>query len=169
MTSRKHLPWWRAHSLSIVIGFGVIVWATLYEASDPKSHIGVFYGNSIADWLGSFVTVVATKFWYEKGSVESRLPPTWRHRVPDWVEDHSLSLVLGRQLDCAVRAHRAGRPNRRGGRQHRLGVGPDSLARLVHEVPVRTRFEREPMREVSARDRLAGSMCREGLASVPPS
>jgi len=84
----------RNHSLSLVIGAVLIVWLVLYVRSDPATHMGSFFGNSIADWLGSLVTVVATKFWYEKGSVESRLPRPLRGIGPDWVREHSLTIAL---------------------------------------------------------------------------
>ena len=87
--------WARAHSLSLAVGAVLLLWLTLYIRSDPDTHWGAFFGNSTADWLGSFVTVVATKFWYEKGSVESRFPPSWRGVVPEWVRDHSLTIVVG--------------------------------------------------------------------------
>ena len=91
---RRHASGIRNHSLSLVIGGAVIVWLVLYLRSDPDTHLGSFYGNSIADWLGSLVTVVATKFWYEKGSVESRLPKPLRGLGPDWIREHSLTIVL---------------------------------------------------------------------------
>jgi membrane protease YdiL (CAAX protease family) len=91
---RPQRPWYRAHSLSLVIGSVLVVWLLLYLRADPSTHLGAFYGNSIADWLGSFVAVVATKFWYEKGSIESRLPPKWRGRGPRWLLEHSLTVVL---------------------------------------------------------------------------
>jgi hypothetical protein len=93
--SRHHSKGWlRDHSLSLTVGIGVVTFLGLYIKSDPTTHLGNFYGNSIADWLGSLLTVVATKFWYEKGSVESRLPPKWRGRLPEQIRDHSLSIVL---------------------------------------------------------------------------
>src|SRR5882672_6274245 len=84
----------RNHSLSLVIAGMLIVWLILYLRSHPATHLGSFFGNSIADWLGSLVAVVATKFWYEKGSVESRLPKRLRGIGPDWVREHSLTIVL---------------------------------------------------------------------------
>ena len=90
----RHRSWIRSHSLSLVIGGLLALWLLLYLRADPSTHLGAFYGNSIADWLGSFVAVVATKFWYEKGSIESRLPPRWRGRGPYWLREHSLTIVL---------------------------------------------------------------------------
>ncbi len=92
--SRPHRSGIRSHSLSLVIAGVLVAWLVLYKRSDPQTHIGAFFGNSIADWLGSLVAVVATKFWYEKGSVESRLPRHLRGIGPEWVREHSLTIVL---------------------------------------------------------------------------
>src|SRR3954471_5970699 len=62
----------RHHSLSIVSSIILLCWILLYTDSDPNTHWGSFFGNAIADWTGLVVTVIATKFMYEKGSVESR-------------------------------------------------------------------------------------------------
>jgi hypothetical protein len=63
--------------------------------SDQQTHIGSFFGNAIADWTGVVVTVILTKYFFEKGSAESREPHDegllgW-HKV--W-HDHSLTIVL---------------------------------------------------------------------------
>jgi hypothetical protein len=62
------------HSLSIVCIAILILWTVLYAVSNPKTHWGSFFGNAIADWSGVVVTVVATKYLYERGSAESRPP-----------------------------------------------------------------------------------------------
>ncbi|HYM25418.1 MAG TPA: hypothetical protein VEU08_19505 [Vicinamibacterales bacterium] len=49
----------------------------LYVESDPSTHIGAFYGNALADWLGTFVIVLATKYFYEIGSLE-QIPASTR-------------------------------------------------------------------------------------------
>ena len=82
------------HSLSLVIAGVIVTLLVLYRRADPDTHLGAFLGNSIADWFGSLVIVIATKFWYEKGSVESRLPPHWRELGPRWLRDHSLTILL---------------------------------------------------------------------------
>jgi hypothetical protein len=92
--SRYRFPWLRRHSLSIAVGTILLVWLVLYLKSDPSTHWGAYFGNAIADWTGSLVTIVATKFFFEKGSIESRLPPRLRGRAPDWLLDHSLTIVL---------------------------------------------------------------------------
>src|ERR1700722_3724632 len=71
---RHKSTFWHKHSLSIVSAIIVIAWIVLYRFSDPSTHIGSFFGNAIADWSGVFVTVVMTKFLYEKGSAEGKQP-----------------------------------------------------------------------------------------------
>jgi hypothetical protein len=92
--SRKH-SFARRHSLTIVSGAILLCWIVLYIHSDPNTHWGSFFGNAIADWTGLVVTVLATKYMYEKGSAESRKPP---HRLlaPIWepLQEHSLSIFL---------------------------------------------------------------------------
>jgi hypothetical protein len=40
------------------------------------------------------VTVVATKFWFERGSAESRVPSIVRRHTPRWLHEHSLTAML---------------------------------------------------------------------------
>jgi hypothetical protein len=63
------------HSLSIASSTILVLWIVLYSVSSPKTHLGSFFGNAIADWSGVVVMVFATKYLYEKGSAESRCPP----------------------------------------------------------------------------------------------
>ena len=91
---RRHRSWLHEHSLSLVIGVIVVALLVLYWRADPATHIGSFFGNAAADWLGSFVTVVATKFWFEKGSPESRVPAVLRGKGPKVLHEHSLTVVL---------------------------------------------------------------------------
>lgn len=85
----------RQHSLSIAFVGILLLWILLYTTADPKTHLGSFFGNAIADWSGVVVTVLATKYLYEVGSAESRKPP---HRLlaPIWntLQDHSLTIFL---------------------------------------------------------------------------
>jgi len=84
---------WRRHSLSLAAGAVLALWILLYSLSRPKTHLGSFFGNAIADWSGVVVTVLATKFLYEQGSRESRRPPAtpgWAHRL----QAHSLTIFL---------------------------------------------------------------------------
>lgn len=83
------------HSLSIASSGILILWIVLYSISNPNSHLGSFFGNAIADWSGVVVMVFATKYLYEKGSAESRRPPsTFLGPVLDRLRDHSLSIFL---------------------------------------------------------------------------
>jgi hypothetical protein len=83
------------HSLSIA-AIGILVsWIVLYAISNPKTHIGSFFGNAIADWSGVVIMAFATKHLYEKGSAESRRPP--RLALGPLMErllDHSLTIFL---------------------------------------------------------------------------
>ena len=93
--SRKPQPFFRKHSLSIAALTVVMVLIVLYRRSNPSTHIGSFFGNAIADWTGVFVTIVMTKFLYEKGSAESKqprgiLPSTVMERL----REHSLTIFL---------------------------------------------------------------------------
>ena len=68
----------------------------MYLYSDPKTHRGSFFGNAIADWTGVVVTVIATKYFYEIGSSESRQPGRrFRNRIIEMMRDHSLTIFLG--------------------------------------------------------------------------
>lgn len=94
MTHQRR-SFFRRHSLSLAAAAVVIALIVLYQSADPSTHLGSFFGNAIADWSGVLVTVLATKFLYEKGSAESRRPPKllsspWQERL----RDHSLSLFL---------------------------------------------------------------------------
>ncbi len=83
------------HSLSIATAVTLLTLTILYIGSDPKTHIGSFFGNAIADWSGLLVTVLATKYFYEKGSAESRKPPHPLLRpFPAFLQEHSLTIFL---------------------------------------------------------------------------
>lgn len=92
---RKPQPLLRKHSLSLAALGVVILLIVLYCWSNPSTHIGSFFGNAIADWTGVFVTIVMTKFLYEKGSAESKQP---KGKVPsavlEFLREHSLTLFL---------------------------------------------------------------------------
>jgi hypothetical protein len=92
-TSRKSFV--REHSLSIVSVGILLLWICLYSVSDPSTHLGSFFGNAIADWSGVVVTVLATKYLFEKGSAESRRCPDDKTSSPwERLRDHSLSIFL---------------------------------------------------------------------------
>lgn len=93
--TRKPSPFLRKHSLSLAALGVVIVLIFLYRGSNPSTHIGSFFGNAIADWTGVFVTVVMTKFLYERGSAESKkLKGKAPLAILEFLREHSLTLVL---------------------------------------------------------------------------
>lgn len=104
------------HSLSIVSIAVLILWIILYSRSDMRTHWGSFFGNAIADWSGVVVTVLATKYLYERGSAESRKPPFNLHG-PFWqkISDHSLTLFLLATGACWVAVYKHADPESRWG------------------------------------------------------
>src|SRR6185295_11355865 len=85
----------REHSLGLSVAAILAAWFVLYTRADPKTHLGAFYGNATADWLGTLVFVIATKYLYEIGSAESRTPhPKRRGAFLRFVIDHSLTIGL---------------------------------------------------------------------------
>jgi hypothetical protein len=85
----------RKRSLSIASIAILFLWVVVYVFSDPSTHLGSFFGNAIADWTGVVVTVLATKYMYEKGSAESRKPPRgFLSPLQEKLRDHSLSIFL---------------------------------------------------------------------------
>ncbi|MEP6603449.1 MAG: hypothetical protein ABJB69_05845 [Spartobacteria bacterium] len=83
------------HSLSIVAVGLLIVWLVGYRFLDSKTHLGSFFGNAIADWSGSVVIILGTKFLYEVDPAESR-PVKGKERFPwlDFLHRHSLLIFL---------------------------------------------------------------------------
>ena len=94
-TKSRKKRWFHYHSLSIVSVLLLTVWIVAYRLSDPATHLGAFFGNAIADWSGSVVIILGTKFFYEQGSAESR-SVTKRSGSPAWdfVRCHSLLIFL---------------------------------------------------------------------------
>jgi hypothetical protein len=85
----------REHSLSLTVVAILATWLVLYARGDPDTHLGAFYGNAVADWLGTLVLVLATKHLYEIGSPESRQPhPKSRSAAMRFLIDHSLTIAL---------------------------------------------------------------------------
>lgn len=85
----------KKHSLGIGVASIVALWFVLYMRGNPSTHSGAFYGNALADWLGSLMIVIATKYFYELRSAESRNPhPRSRSPLKRFVVDHSLTIVL---------------------------------------------------------------------------
>src|ERR1700687_1570355 len=85
----------RRHSLSLSALGIVLALIALYSRSNPATHVGSFFGNAIADWTGVFVTILMTKYLYEKGSRESKQP---KGALPspalEFLREHSLSIFL---------------------------------------------------------------------------
>jgi hypothetical protein len=95
MTTHRRKSFLHQHSLSLVSGIILLTWILLYSRSNPNTHWGSFFGNAIADWTGLLVTVIATKYFYEIGSAESRRPPYhWLTPVLRFLQDHSLTIFL---------------------------------------------------------------------------
>jgi hypothetical protein len=83
------------HSLSIVaLGF-LALWIILYACCDPQTHLGSFFGNAIADWSGSVVIILGTKYLVEFHSAESRpLKIRFRNSVAEFLWRHSLLIFI---------------------------------------------------------------------------
>ena len=83
------------HSLGLISAAILLAWVILYIYADPSTHMGAFYGNAIADWVGLLAIVILTKYFYEIGSAESRKPKldTQNFLKLIW-EQHSLSIFL---------------------------------------------------------------------------
>jgi hypothetical protein len=91
----KPRPFWKRHSLSITATGILFFWFLMYLKSNPQSHFGSFFGNAIADWTGVVITVLFTKWLFEKGSVESRSPDKkHKSRVLEFFHEHSLTIFL---------------------------------------------------------------------------
>ena len=98
MTQRKPQKprrFFHRHSLSIVAIGLLTLWIVLYQYSDPATHLGSFFGNAIADWSGSVVLILGTKFLLEVQSAESRrVLGHLDNRLLDFLHQHSLLLFL---------------------------------------------------------------------------
>ena len=98
MSKRKSpkRPWFVRHSLSIVAITLLVLWIVGYVWLDPKTRLSAFCGNAIADWSGSVVLILGTKFFYEIGSAESK-PVRGRSASPvlEFLREHSLLIFIG--------------------------------------------------------------------------
>jgi hypothetical protein len=95
MRKRKNRTFFQRHGLTIVTSAILVLWIVLYSVSDEKRHIGSFFGNAIADWTGVVVMVLATKFFYERGSQESKRPrKKSNNRLLEKMREHSLTIFL---------------------------------------------------------------------------
>jgi membrane protease YdiL (CAAX protease family) len=93
MPRRRKSRFITRHSLSLVAIGLLVVWIIGYRFLDPKTHLGAFFGNAVADWSGSVVIILGTKFLYEVKSAESR-PVKKKERSP-WLNTlHRHSLLI---------------------------------------------------------------------------
>ena len=93
--AKRKKSWFHEHSLSFVSVSLLLAWIVGYSCSSPETRLGAFLGNSIADWSGSVVIILGTKFLYEIGSAESR--PLKNRKSNRWLEfvyEHSLLIFL---------------------------------------------------------------------------
>lgn len=96
MASRKSThSFFKHHGLSLASSGLLLLWVILYIFSNDQTHWGSFFGNAIADWTGVVVTILATKYLYERGSAESkRLKGVLPDRVLELLREHSLTIFL---------------------------------------------------------------------------
>ena len=95
MRRKKSRSFLREHSLSLTLAAMLAFLFLMYRRSDPTTHLGAFFGNAIADWLGVLVFVIVSKYCYEIGSGESKRPARHFHeRVVRLLIDHSLTIAL---------------------------------------------------------------------------
>ena|ERR1700722_14724334 len=88
-------PFVMRHSLSIVACSLLALWIVLYACSNPQTHIGSFFGNAIADWNGSVVIILGTKYLIEFHSTESRQTKIKsKNVVLQFLWHHSLLLFI---------------------------------------------------------------------------
>ncbi|MGI8745609.1 MAG: hypothetical protein ACR2NN_24160 [Bryobacteraceae bacterium] len=88
-------PWLKRHGLGIASLFLLALWFALYIPANPSTHAGGFFGNAIADWMGTVLAVYGTKYLYEIGSAESNQPKGHpRKRLLRLLYDHSLTVFL---------------------------------------------------------------------------
>jgi uncharacterized membrane protein YidH (DUF202 family) len=93
--TESNQPFWKRHSLSLTAAGILALCFVLFVKSDPNSHAGSFFGNATADWTGVVITILATKWFFEKGSRESRQPKiTHKNRLLEMLHEHSLTIFL---------------------------------------------------------------------------
>lgn len=85
---------WR-HSLSIVCLALLALFVYLYSQLDPATHWGSFFGNASADWTGVVVTLLGTKYLYER-PVRLKPQPSANatEHLRHFLHDHSLGVFL---------------------------------------------------------------------------
>ncbi len=87
--------WLGRHSLSVVAVGLLLAWIIGYVITDEKTRLGIFFGNAIADWSGSVMIILGTKFFYEVGSAESKpIRHQKRNRWLEFLREHSLFIFI---------------------------------------------------------------------------
>ena len=101
MGNRRHMTrraskrgFFRKHGLSVAAVAILALWLGLYSISNEKTHLGAFFGNAIADWSGSVVIIIGTKFLVERGSSESKQKPAPWGGFAGLLYEHSLLIFL---------------------------------------------------------------------------
>jgi hypothetical protein len=88
--------WLSRHSLTVMAAGLLLLWLAGYIWLDPKGRLSIFCGNAIADWSGSLVIILGTKFFYEVGSKESKpVRGRWSNRFFELLREHSLLIFIG--------------------------------------------------------------------------
>jgi len=90
----KPSTFFQQHGLSIAVIAIFFLWLALYSVSNERTHIGAFFGNAIADWSGSIVIVLGTKYLIERGSSESKQKPPPKGGIAGFLYEHSLTIFL---------------------------------------------------------------------------
>jgi hypothetical protein len=130
--------------LSIVAAALLLLWIGGYHCLDPKTHLSAFCGNAIADWSGSLVIFLGTKFFYEIGAKE----PTVARPEPEQglgVSARTFAPDFHRsnwdRFGAAVLEDEPGQQMRSGGGQPRLGMGTNGWFGVPHEAVGGDRLE----------------------------
>ncbi|MEO6993003.1 MAG: hypothetical protein ABI273_05215 [Lacunisphaera sp.] len=93
--AKKPRGFFHHHSLSIVSIALLALWILFYCFSDPSTHLGAFFGNAIADWSGSVIIILGTKFLLEEHSADSRqVRGHLKSPLRDFLWRHSLLLFI---------------------------------------------------------------------------
>jgi p-aminobenzoyl-glutamate transporter AbgT len=92
---RKKRGFFHTHSLSLVTIALLVLWIVMYSVTDEHSRLGSFFGNAIADWSGSVVIILGTKFFTEEDSVlHCHVKRHLKHPFHHFLWAHSLLIFL---------------------------------------------------------------------------
>src|SRR6476619_7804296 len=95
MHKKRKGSWLSHHSLSVMAVVLLMLWLAGYIWLDPKSRLSIFCGNAIADWIGSLVIILGTKFFYEIGSAESNpVRGRRKNKFFELLHEHSLLIFI---------------------------------------------------------------------------